>query len=461
MTNANKLIAFAAVAASAAIPLAANAATQITIPIDGVEWRFMLDTATGSEGTAMLGINAATDELPDDRESYELHACSKDVSVNAANIPWKFDYEGVHYTVTKVAKDAFYNHDKLTGILTIPPDVTEIRSYAFQRCTGLTGLRGGDSVTHWAKYALNGCTNMIGSYPDLSAVTGTIAEAAFGGCPLLTGTLKLGSLVTALDRYAFQNCYFSGAAIIPASVDTIGISDNNYGAFDTNPNLTAIWVKGKTAAANQTYTTVNCGRLAAANISLKMVLMGQNTKGAQFSTGGKAMLSGDSGVQVFVPANGYWEGLFGKQGGSNNKVYYYGPAKEFDLVVDDNMMRATFTPTTVNALTNAIAWASSFKEHFDLDPRISVTNTLDLTDVTITEAMVMDVTFDRLMFSAKTQDQLNAILAAFPASTPISIDPTGLTQNMVIPDTYTNVHVKTVPGVEIKRTSSGFIILFK
>lgn len=458
MTNANKLIAFAAVAASAAIPLAANAATPITNTIDGVEWRFMLDTATGSEGTAMLGISTVTDEVNTGRDRYELHACSKDVSVNAANIPWKFDYEGVHYTVTKVAKAAFWSHDKLTGILTIPPDVTEIRSYAFQNCTGLTGLRGGDSVTHWAKYAVAGCKNMIGSFPDLSAVTGTIAEKAFGDCQL-TGTLKLGSLVTVINQYAFQSCYFSGTAIIPASVDTIGEGNNN-GAFEKNPNLTAIWVKGKTAAANQTYTTVNCGRLAADNTSLKMVLMGQNTKAQRFSN----MLSGDNGVQVFVPvneSNKSWEGLSGNQGGSNNKVYYYGPAKEFDLVVDDNMMRATFTPTTVNALTNAIAWASSFKEHFDLDPRISVTNTLDLTDVTITEAMVMDVTFDRLMFSAKTQDQLNAILAAFPASTPISIDPTGLTQNMVIPDTYTNVHVKTVPGVAIKRTSSGFIILFK
>ena len=461
MTNANKLIAFAAVAASAAIPLAANAATSITNTIDGVEWRFMLDTVTGSEGTAMLGINAATDEQATGRDNYDLHAYSKDVSVNAANIPWKFDYEGVHYTVTKVAKGAFYNHDKLTGILTIPPDVTEIRSYAFQNCNGLTGLRGGDSVTHWAKYALSSCTNMIGSYPDLSAVTGNIAERTFGYCPLLTGTLKLGSLVTALDRYAFENCYFSGAAIIPASVNTIGTSQNNMGAFVNNPNLTAIWVKGKTAAANQTYTTVNCGLLAQNNTSLKMVLMGQNTKGAQFSTGNSAMLTGDSGVQVFVPANGYWDGLNGNQGGSNNKVWYYGPAKEFDLVVDDNMMRATFTPTTVNALTNALAWAPSFKTYFNLDTHISVTNTLDLTDVAITEGMVSGVTFDRLMFSAKTQDQLNAILAAFPASTPISIDPTGLTQNMVIPDTYTNVHVKTVPGVAIKRTSSGFIILFK
>ena len=36
-----------------------------------------------------------------------------------------------------------------------------------------------------------------------------------------------------------------------------------------------------------------------------------------------------------------------------------------------------------------------------------------------------------------------------------------VTENMVIPETYNNVHVKTVPGVTIKRTTSGFMIIVK
>lgn len=171
------------------------------------------------------------------------------------------------------------------------------------------------------------------------------------------------------------------------------------------------------------------------------------------------MLAYDSGVQVFVPANGYWTGLV--TGGANNKLWYYGPTNEFDLDVSDVDMTATFTPTTVNALTNALAWAPSFKTHFNLDAHISVTNTLDLTGVTITPALVSGVTFDRLIFSVKTQAQLNAILTAFPATTPISIDPTGLMENMVVPNDYPNVFVKTVPGVTIKRTASGFVIIVR
>ena len=455
-----KMIAAAAIATSAAIPMAVHAATPITNTIDGVEWRFMLDTPTGTEGTAMLGINPATSGSTN-RGKDELHGCSTSVSVYAENIPWEFDYDGVHYTVTKVADGAFYNNTKLTGIITIPPAVTELRDHAFQGCGGLTGLRGGDSVTLWGTSAFNACANMKGAYPDLTAAT-SFGEFAFCKAPL-TGTLKLGNSLTTIARLAFDVCRFTGSAIIPSSVTAIGetsSSSYDYGTFRSNPNLTAIWVKGKAAAASQTYTTVGCNAFAKSNTSLKMILMGKNTKGVNRGlTGNKAMLYGDNGVQVFVPDNGFWNGLVA--GGSNNKIWYYGPTNEFDLVVDDNMKRATFTPTTVNALTNALAWASSFKEHFDLDPRISVTNTLDLTDVTITSAMTSGVTFDRLMFSAKTQAQLRGILDTFPATTPISIDPTGLTENMVIPDDYSNVYVNTVPGVTIKRTINGLVIIVK
>ena len=104
----SKMIAVAVVAASA---MAANAATPITNTINGVEWRFMLDTPTGSEGTAMLGINPVTSGKTN-RDKDDMHGCSKNVSVNAANIPWEFDYDGVHYTVTKVADGAFYEKYK-------------------------------------------------------------------------------------------------------------------------------------------------------------------------------------------------------------------------------------------------------------------------------------------------------------------------------------------------------------
>ena len=438
----------AAIAATAAIPMAANAAyTRVTQTIDGIEWRLQLDPETGS---ATLGYGGSFNE--------SAYACP-DVSLNAANIPWTFiGDDGIRYTVTKIAQAAFSRHTKLIGVLTIPDSVTTIERNAFASCTGLTELKGCRNVKQWTHYIFSGNSNMTGTYPDMSSVT-SINEGPFQVCTSMTGKLILGDSLLTLDRLALAQARYSGTAVIPSSVQTMG-HDSNYGVLQENPNLTAIWIKGRPTAASQAYTTVYCAKLAASCTQMKMILIGRNTKGARMTqTGGNAMLANDSGVQVFVPANGYWTGL--DVGGTNNKVWYYGPSEAFDLAVNDADMTATFTPTTVNALTNALSWVSDFKTHFNLDTHISVTNTLDLTGVTIDSAAVSGVTFDRLMFSAKTQAQLNAILGAFPTTTPISIDPTGLTENMVIPETYNNVYVKTVPGVTIKRTTSGFMIIVK
>ncbi len=444
----NKLIASVAVASCAIIPMVANAAyTSVVQTIDGIEWKLQLDPDTGS---ATLGYGGSVDEA--------AYACPN-VALNAANIPWTFvGDDGIHYTVTTIERAAFRSHSKLTGTLTIPDSVTIIKRNAFQDCTGLTGFAGARNVRAWTHYIFAGCSNMVGTYPDWTSVT-SVNESPFHYCRSMSGELKLGNSLTDIDFLGFARAYYSGTAILPSSVVTAG-RNVDYGIFQENPNLTAIWVKGKPKAASQTYTTVYCARFAAFCTALKMILIGQNTQGARMTqTGGNAMLANDSAVQVFVPANGYWDGLT-IGGASSNKLWYYGPTEEFDLSVNDVDMTATFTPTTVNALTNALSWASDFKTHFNLDAHISVTNALDLTGVTITPAMTSGVTFDRLMFSVKTQAQLDGILAAFPASTQLAIDPTGLTENMTVP-AGREVYVKSGEGYVVKKLQNGFIIIVK
>ena len=471
----NNLITFAAVAASVAIPMSANAATEnVTIEANGYTWRVRLEpeadpslVSYGSvgnvPGTAMLGINTSCNNVDNWRNSSIKAIADEGATVDASLIPWEFDYNGTHYTVTKIALAAFNKYNAtdatLTGTLTIPDAVTEIRNTAFNNQKSLTGFSGGRNVKFWGAMAFTDCSNMVSVYPDMSQSV-YFRDSVFSNCSKMTGTLVFSDMLQYVYYYAFHSTKISGTAVIPASVDTFGGNNVDYGVFRDCTNLEAVWVKGRPTAESQEYTTVYCASLAMNCTSMKMILMGANTKGAlRTPADNRAMLYGDTGVQVFVPANGQWDGL--KLGGSNNKVWYYGPDQEFDLEIDDETMTATVTPTTVNAFTNALAWASGFRTYFNLDAHISVTNTLDFADVTITEDMTSGVTFDRLMFSAKTQDQLNAILGAFPATTPISIDPTGLTENMVIPDGYPNVFVKTVPGVTVRRTASGLVIIIK
>ncbi len=218
-------------------------------------------------------------------------------------------------------------------------------------------------------------------------------------------------------------------------------SDGSQPVVSIKPTLSGSWVPFENAK------------------SLKLVIIGPGLK--PYYDAARLCMKSAKNASILVPDSpSTWNALNEDTvGGTNNRVVRYGPKSDFGMAMGDTEM--TFYPKNVNGLTNVLSWVSTIKSAFGMDARISVTNTIDLTGVTITEQMVSQVTFDRLMFSAKTQAELNAILAVFPATTPISIDPTGLTENMTISDDYPNVFVKIAPGVSIKRVFKGFIISVK
>ena len=397
--NMRKMIALTAVAASVAIPVSANADTVTT---NGFTWIYSVNNAANK--TVTLGDTTGnTSSLGVAIGTYN------DVAITADDIPWTFidPTSGNQYTVTELAGYAVRNCRKMTGVLKIPASITKIGTFAFQSCASLTGAL---------------------VIPD--AVNCSISErGSFWGCASVTAII-MGSGVTSLGRQTFCDC----------------------------PKATGAWVKGRPTATSgtQAVTTINQNGLFQGASSLKVCILGRNTKFEAYNATG--MFPNVTGCTMFYPASAA-EGV--TLNANSVKLLCYGPGQDLDIEINDGLNVLTATPTTVDMLTNVLAQASTFKSAFGLDTHISVTNAIDLTGVTITEDMLKSVTFDRLVFAAKTQAQLTNILGAFPATTPISIDPTGLTENMVIPETYNNVYVKTVPGVTIKRTASGLMIVVK
>ena len=414
------------VAASAAFTMTAKADTVTT---NGVTWTYTVNNAANK--TVTLGEGSV--------------ACiPTDTTVDATNIPWTFTKDGEKYTVTALASSAFAYCTNMTGTLTIPTAVTSWgNGSCFRSCKGLTRVTslGGYKGTGNVQGMFRECTGLTGVLVIPDEFAGVFGNYSFDACTNLTG------IIVGSGTKQCNTCFASKKCTGNYAISSYKVS-----------KLKGVWYKGRpdVTTGTQDYTKIITGDQLREEIALKVVLIGKNTQ----PSGTDDMMVNVSGCKVFIPQNGKWSPGT-TYANANNEVIWYGANTNLDLSVNTDLMKITAIPKTADMLVKVLEAAPIFKDVFGLEPRISVTNAIDLTGVTITDEMLSSVTFDRLMFTAKTQAQLNAILAAFPATTPISIDPTGLTENMVIPETYNNVHVKTVPGVTIKRTADGFMIIFK
>ena len=355
----------AAVAASAIIPMAANA-----------------DEYTDSYGQTWSYT------VGDDGKSVTLTGVSdKTLSYDAANVPWTFLKDGTWYTVTAIGNEAFSSESSqwtaLYGELSIPGTVKTIGDSAFRQCSGLSGVKFAEGL------------QTIGGDVFRNAVK------ASGG---------------------------SGSLVIPASVDKIGASFLLYGGTVVK----AAWFKGKPTVSSgvQTYSEVDPAfGIYCSPCVLQTILFGPNTK---FAWSKYDFLYGSAnGCTVFFPDNGQHASRW-SFGGTNTKVIWYGANQDLDLDIDEAAGKITATVKTTDALSAVLNSAANFKTYFGLDTRIEVVNALDIAAGTITAAQLQYATFNSLMLAVKTQDQLNSILGVVPASVPVSIDPTGATQNLSV-----------------------------
>ncbi len=131
------------------------------------------------------------------------------------------------------AKNLYLNGELQTD-LTIPSDVTEIKSYTFYRCTSLTSVTIPDSVISIGERAFSTCSGLTSvTIPD--SVT-EIGKTAFHSCKGLT-SVSIGKGTSSIGEYAFGFCTGLTSIIIPDNVTKIGT-----GAFYKSTGLTNVTI---------------------------------------------------------------------------------------------------------------------------------------------------------------------------------------------------------------------------
>ena len=166
-------------------------------------------------------------------------------------VPDIITYEGKEYSVTGIGDYAFYVCRALTSI-TIPNSVKIIGASAFDDCDGLSKVNISDlsswceikffsqplwyakhlyidgkelkdmeipfSVTNISSYAFQGCEGLTSVVTN--SVT-SIGEGAFYGCKNIK-SLSIGNNVTNIENFAFFGCSGITSIMIPSSVSFIG-----------------------------------------------------------------------------------------------------------------------------------------------------------------------------------------------------------------------------------------------
>ena len=214
---------------------------------------------------------------------------------------------------------------------------------------------------------------------------------------------------------------------------------------------------------SQTYTSLGISGKSPFHTceKLKLVFVDPNV-----TTRSKALIlktPDATGARFIVPLrddNKTWEGATVE--GEDNRIIYYGPGQEVDLTVNDNCV--TIVPTTVNALTNALSWAQTFKTAFNLDTKISITNRIDLS-VAVKEELLQNVTLEAppwyLAFAVTSQAQLNNVLAAVSVDIPIIIDIEGVGRNQITVPDGRKVAILAKSGWTFGKKTEGLVISFQ
>ena len=192
--------------------------TSVTIP----------DRVTAIGSSAFNGCTSLTSvTIPDSVTSIGDYAFANCTSLTRVDITdlsaWcKISFGDFGATPLFYAAKLYLNGSELTNI-TIPSDITEIKSSAFSGCKSLTSVTIPDSVTSIGDDAFHRCKSLT-SVTIGNSVT-SIGDDAFEECTSLT-SITIPDSVTSIGERAFYNCRSLTSITIPESV--ISIENNAF-----------------------------------------------------------------------------------------------------------------------------------------------------------------------------------------------------------------------------------------
>ncbi len=154
----------------------------------------------------------------------------------AADIPAKFSYENVTYTVIGIGESAFWDGSNYNGNLTsvvMPSTVTYIGYRGFYHCNKITSVTLSENLESIGTEAFRGDSGIEGDLVIPDGVT-TIENYTFQSCSHLS-SITIGNGVTTIGQQAFFECTAATELIVGSSVTEI-----NTQAFGSCTALTSV-----------------------------------------------------------------------------------------------------------------------------------------------------------------------------------------------------------------------------
>lgn len=247
--------------------IANNYSGDVVIPSsftsDGVEY-----SVTSIANQAFVDCSALTSITIPNSVSYisttAFWSCSSLTSIIVAEDNPYYDSRNNSNAIIKTSSNILLVGCKNT---VIPNSVTGIGNGAFYRCTGLTFITIPESVTGIGSNAFYGCSGLT----SLSIPSGqrVISFGTFHGCSSLT-SVTIPESVTSIGGYAFYDCSGLTSITMPESVISIGSS-----AFYGCSGLTSVTIPGNVTSIGD-YAFYYCSGLTSVIIPNSVTNIGTN-----------------------------------------------------------------------------------------------------------------------------------------------------------------------------------------